>query len=123
MPVTWLDLNLELGYGLPQNYPRFRIHLIMRWWRQFSQKGNLMPTYSKWICENQQLAFEASQIETTEMIEVQLVNSPFVLCNRLSEVKKRQYRTNTLMFQQWKESFIAFFKKPAIRILIWQRPL
>lgn len=31
------------------------------------------------------------QIETTEMIEVQLVNSvaPFVLCNRLSEVMKR----------------------------------
>jgi hypothetical protein len=26
------------------------------------------------------------------------------------------------MFQQWKESFIAFLKKPAIRILIWQRP-
>jgi len=33
------------------------------------------------------------QIETTEMIEVQLVNSvaPFVLCNRLSEVMKRDY--------------------------------
>jgi NAD(P)-dependent dehydrogenase (short-subunit alcohol dehydrogenase family) len=31
------------------------------------------------------------QIETTEMIEVQLVNSvaPFVLCNRLSEIMKK----------------------------------
>jgi hypothetical protein len=25
------------------------------------QKGNLMPTYSKWICENQQLAFEEAK--------------------------------------------------------------
>ncbi len=33
------------------------------------------------------------QVETTEMIEVQLVNSvaPFVLCNRLSEVMKKDY--------------------------------
>jgi len=33
------------------------------------------------------------QIETTEMIEVQLVNSvaPFVLCNRLAEVMKQDY--------------------------------
>ncbi|KAB1155009.1 SDR family NAD(P)-dependent oxidoreductase [Flavobacterium luteum] len=33
------------------------------------------------------------QIETTEMIEVQLVNSvaPFVLCNRLSEMMKKDY--------------------------------
>jgi hypothetical protein len=64
-----------LGYGLPQNYPRFRIHFDNALVTEVFLKGNLMPTYSKWICENQQLAFEASQIETTEMIEVQLVNS------------------------------------------------
>jgi NAD(P)-dependent dehydrogenase (short-subunit alcohol dehydrogenase family) len=69
-----------------------------------------MPTYSKWICENQQLAFEASQIETTEMIEVQLVNSPFVLCNRLSEVKKRQYRTN-INVSAMEGKFHRFFKE------------
>jgi hypothetical protein len=59
------------------------------------------------------------------MIEVvgELV-APFVLCNRLSEVMKKtiQDKNTSLMFQ-WKESFIAFLKKPAIRILIWQRPL
>jgi hypothetical protein len=26
MPVTWHGPEPELGYGLPQNYPRFRIH-------------------------------------------------------------------------------------------------
>jgi hypothetical protein len=37
------------------------------------------------------------QIETTEMIEVQLVNSvaPFVLCNRLSEIMKKTIQEKT----------------------------
>jgi hypothetical protein len=29
MPVTWHGPEPELGYGLPPNYLRFRIHLIM----------------------------------------------------------------------------------------------
>jgi hypothetical protein len=51
------------------------------------------------------------QIETTEMIEVQLVNSvaPFFCVTAFGINEERQYRQNTsLMFRQWKGSFIAF---------------
>ena len=52
------------------------------------------------------------EIETTEMIEVQLVNSvaPFVLCNRLSEIMKKENTgmKHIINVRQWKESFIKF---------------
>jgi hypothetical protein len=65
------------------------------------------------------------QIETTEMIEVQLVNSvaPFVLCS-LSEIMKKDNtgKTHHKCFK-WKESFIAFLKKTVILTLIWPKRL
>jgi hypothetical protein len=63
-----------LGYGLPPKLSQIPYSFDNALAVFFPE--NLMPTYSKWICENQQLAFEASQIETTEMIEVQLTGCP-----------------------------------------------
>jgi hypothetical protein len=58
------------------------------------------------------------------MIEVQLVNSvaPFCLCNRLSEVMKKDNtgKNTSSMFLLWKASFTAIQGRP-IRIPIWQK--
>jgi NAD(P)-dependent dehydrogenase (short-subunit alcohol dehydrogenase family) len=55
------------------------------------------------------------QIETTEMIEVQLVNSvaPFVLCNRLSEVMKKDNtgRKHIINVSAMEGKFHRFFKE------------
>ena len=55
------------------------------------------------------------QIETTEMIEVQLVNSvaPFVLCNRLSEVMKKENtgQKHIINVSAMEGKFHRFFKE------------
>ena len=55
------------------------------------------------------------QIETTEMIEVQLVNSvaPFVLCNRLSEVMKKDHtgQKHIINVSAMEGKFHRFFKE------------
>ena len=55
------------------------------------------------------------QIETTEMIEVQLVNSvaPFVLCNRLSEVMKKDNtgQKHIINVSAMEGKFHRFFKE------------
>ncbi|ADY30652.1 SDR family NAD(P)-dependent oxidoreductase [Cellulophaga lytica] len=55
------------------------------------------------------------QIETTEMIEVQLVNSvaPFVLCNRLSEVMKKENtgKKHIINVSAMEGKFHRFFKE------------
>ena len=48
--------------------------------------------------EDQFLALALGEIQTAEMLEIQLVNSvaPFVLCNRLADLMKQDhYRTKT----------------------------
>ena len=55
------------------------------------------------------------EIETTEMIEVQLVNSiaPFVLCNRLGEIMKKQYtgKKHIINVSAMEGKFHRFFKE------------
>ncbi len=55
------------------------------------------------------------EIETTEMIEVQLVNSvaPFVLCNRLSEVMKKDFtgQKHIINVSAMEGKFYPFFKE------------
>jgi NAD(P)-dependent dehydrogenase (short-subunit alcohol dehydrogenase family) len=55
------------------------------------------------------------EIETTEMIEVQLVNSvaPFVLCNRLSEVMKKDHtgQKHIINVSAMEGKFHSFFKE------------
>jgi hypothetical protein len=75
MPVTWHGPEPGIGLWASAKLSQIPYSFDNALVATEVLKGNLMPTYSKWICENQQLAFEASQIETTEMIEVQLVNS------------------------------------------------
>jgi hypothetical protein len=56
-----------------------------------------MLIYSKYLRKTNSWRLRLGQIETTEMIEVQLVNSvaPFVLCNRLSEIRRDNTGKNT----------------------------
>ncbi|GAK90624.1 short-chain dehydrogenase [Nonlabens ulvanivorans] len=55
------------------------------------------------------------EIETTEMIEVQLVNSvaPFVLCNRLSEIMKKENtgKKHIINVSAMEGKFHTFFKE------------
>ena len=55
------------------------------------------------------------EIETTEMIEVQLVNSiaPFVICNRLGEIMKKQYtgKKHIINVSAMEGKFHRFFKE------------
>ncbi len=54
--------------------------------RNYSPQGSSMPIFNRWICaETNSWRLRLGEIPTTEMLEVQLVNSvaPFVLCNRL----------------------------------------
>jgi hypothetical protein len=67
------------------------------------------------------------QIETTEMIEVQLVNSvaPFVLCNRLfrNNEEDNTGKKHIINVSAMEGSFIAFLKKTVILTLIWPKRL
>ena len=67
------------------------------------------------------------EIETTEMVEVQLVNAvaPFVLCNRLSNLmmKENTGKSTLSMLPQWKGNSIDLKKLIDIHIPIWLKQL
>ena len=79
----------------PRSYRRSLIVMMILWCpRNCSRKGSWMPIFNRWICARPTAGVCGwEKYQTTEMLEVQLVNAvaPFVLCNRLVSLMRRDY--------------------------------
>lgn len=117
MPVTWHGpepgIGLRASAKLSQIPYSFDNSLVAK---EVFPEGELdadlqqvdLRTTNSW-------RLKLGEIETTEMIEVQLVNSvaPFVLCNRLSEIMKKDYtgQKHIINVSAMEGKFHSFFKE------------
>lgn len=117
MPVTWH--GPEPGIGLRASA---KLSQIPYSFDNALQASEVFPT-GELDADLQQVdlrktnswRLKLGEIETTEMLEVQLVNSvaPFVLCNRLAEVMKKQHtgQKHIINVSAMEGKFHRFFKE------------